>query len=174
MDSIGFNQQLLNFVWYFIGFGFSLFAGLQIGHTQYLQRANYKEGILPNWSPTSVGLVERALYTASILAGFPAFIGVWLALKIVSHWDIFKSDYGQSEEKKTIIDTGNARLIFNTYLIGTGISIAYGGAGALIIRFLINHNYWAAIALGVSLVLMHQALDLYIWLKTKKNFPKRN
>jgi len=64
-----------------------------------------------------MGMVERGMYTAALLCGFPQWIAVWLAFKVAVHW-------------KTIEGKDSARE--NLYLIGSSLSVAFGILGAWI------------------------------------------
>lgn len=72
----------------------------------------------PSDEPTTPGLVgalERAYYVYALYLGLPAAIPVWLALKAVGRWQ------------------AGERAHFNTFLIGTAISLLFGLIGAGIV-----------------------------------------
>jgi len=77
-----------------------------------------KKGI-PGKSPGSltwlVGIVERLMYTTVFIVNQPAFVAVWLALKVASQWKRW-------EDKE--------RPTYDVFLIGNALSliIAYLGA----------------------------------------------
>ena len=87
----------------------------------YLKR---KSGAEKDPAPLStiLGAVERALYTATIIAGQPAFVAVWLGLKVAVHWRGWTSTDGKSKTRGT----------YNAFLIGNGMNVAFGYAGACI------------------------------------------
>lgn len=62
-----------------------------------------------------MGIVERFLYTTVFIVNQPAFVAIWLALKVVPQWRIWK---------------GKERGTYNAFLIGNALSliIAYLGA----------------------------------------------
>lgn len=64
-----------------------------------------------------LGICERASYTAAILMGAPAWISVWLAIKVAAQWSRWN---------------GEERATFNIFLIGNLISIFFGVLGAWI------------------------------------------
>lgn len=66
----------------------------------------------------SVGMLERFLYTMALLAGQPLWFGVWLALKGLHRWSSFESHEPS----------------YNIFLIGNGLSVAFGVLGAWIAK----------------------------------------
>ena len=66
-----------------------------------------------------LGILERILYTFSILMGFPQWIAVWLTLKTASRWPGWKED----KHRK-----------YNIFLIGNAVSILFAVIGAYICR----------------------------------------
>ena len=160
------NYELLNLICYSVGFAYSIFAGLLIGRTQKPLYIGFENLKVRGWEPKVTGLVERGLYTASILAGFPQFIGFWLAVKTISHWDIFKSD-SNALAKGDLAPVGNGRSNFNNYFINTGLSLAYGIAGAFIASNLIYCRFLSATTLAIGVIVLHLILNWYIGVKTK-------
>lgn len=73
--------------------------------------------------PGLVGLVERALYVTALLLGMPAFVLVWLALKLVADWRI-ERHWGESPQ-----------LVHGVFFVGSGVSLLYAVAGWLVTRF---------------------------------------
>lgn len=76
--------------------------------------------------PVMLGVIERAIYTASWQAGQPEFIAVWLTLKVAGQW----SRWSDGEDIDGTKVPG--RAVFNVFLIGNAVSIAYGAMGGLI------------------------------------------
>ncbi len=66
------------------------------------------------------GVVERAVYTTSIVLGRPEGIAVWLAFKAVIRWK-------PSEKPDTRHVPGSA-----IYMIGTALNVGFGIVGGLI------------------------------------------
>lgn len=64
-----------------------------------------------------LGIIERGLYTTSIIMGVPAWIPAWLALKVAARWQRWQ---------------GEERVTYNVFLIGNGLSVAFGVIGAWI------------------------------------------
>ena len=77
-----------------------------------------KKGI-PGKSPgiltLPMGNVERFMYTTVFIIDQPAFVAVWLALKVASQWKRWE---------------GEERATYNVFLIGSGISIIMAYLGA--------------------------------------------
>ena len=154
------SHELLILLWYAVGFSYSLFAGLIIWYThKYLYYKFHKVESI-GWRSSYTGLIERGLYTGALLADYPAFVGIWLTLKSVSHWERFKAD--------AKLGNGEATAKFNGYFVDTGLSIAYGFAGNFITRNLIGCQYKPAIALAVGLVVVHLILNRFIKSKAMK------
>ena len=99
--------------------------------------------------PAMVGVLERTLYTTSMLLKQPQFIGLWLALKVAGGWKGW-SEPVKTPDGKIVL---NGRDLFSVFLIGSGFSIAYGITGALIIQWLDKDNIVAAITVPAALVL---------------------
>jgi hypothetical protein len=91
----------------------------------------------------AVGLVERALYTAAWHLGVREFIAVWLALKVAGRW------HGWSEDRP---GQPGGRTGSDLFLIGSGLSLAFGVAGALVAEWLARDAWVEALLLVVALV----------------------
>ena len=65
------------------------------------------------------GIMERALYTSTIVFGRPEGIAVWLAFKAVMRWKIHE-------------DKGARIPGSNIYMIGTALNVAFGVLGGFI------------------------------------------
>jgi len=74
-----------------------------------------------------VGVVERILFTSSVLIGAQAFIPLWIAIKVAPHWDRWK---------------GDERVIYNVFLLGNALSVIFGIIGAWIALGLPNNPLW--------------------------------
>jgi hypothetical protein len=150
------NPDLLNFAWYAVGFGYSLLFGLLIGRTHdYIYLKFHKEKSI-GWRSSITGIVERGLYTGAMLGGHLEFVGVWLVLKSVAHWDRFKADFIKVQGIR------DATAKFNGYFVCTGMSIAYGLTGAYVTKLLIDCHYIPASLAGFALVVAHIILNIYI------------
>jgi hypothetical protein len=88
--------------------------------------------------PQLIGLLERALYVASLQLGEPEFIGVWLALKVAGQWKRWEEADG--------------RIFYNIFLIGSGLSIAYAIVGFQLITFVVSERW--SFAFGIPLALL--------------------
>jgi hypothetical protein len=64
-----------------------------------------------------LGICERISYTGALLLGFPAWIGVWIAIKVAAQWQRWQ---------------GAERVTYNVFLIGNLLSIFFGFLGAWI------------------------------------------
>lgn len=118
---------------YLIGFAFSLLVGRwatqRVLATIPTETAHYSAELL--------GLVEATIYTTAWLLGREVFIPVWLGLKVSGNW---RAPLRQ------------VRPIFNRWLIGTGMSLAYGIVGAEFIKHAKPGEWWMAVGLPILLV----------------------
>lgn len=94
---------------------------------------------------TVQGYVERFLYTASYYSNHPSFIGFWPVLKVASQWKTWSEKPG-----------------YNIFLIGTGISIIYGVAGAKLIVWLGNQQWDKSILVALILIISSPILRCWI------------
>ena len=69
-----------------------------------------------------LGMVDRALFMASLLSEHPQFIGIWLGLKFAGHWRQYKPNK----------ISGWGRV--NIFLIGNGLSLLFAFIGACILK----------------------------------------
>lgn len=122
--------------------------------------------------PRMVGLIERFLYTASWQTGYPGFIGVWLVLKAAGGWKYWTEDRPIDDNEDQPIGDENKKKIpgrsnYNIFLIGTGVSVAYGILGALIIEWSKEGLFLQAILVPIVLISGTIALRFVI-AKTRK------
>jgi hypothetical protein len=104
--------------------------------------------------PQLIGVTERALYVASIQAGFAEFIGVWLALKVAGKW----KRWGEGIEVAG--DHVAGRIFYNIFLIGSGFSIGYSAVGALMVEYFIEGRTFDLLIAPVALL----AFTCLFWL----------
>jgi hypothetical protein len=161
------KQELINLACYAVGFGYSLIAGLLIWYTHGDLYEKFHKDKSTGWRSSFTGLVERGLYTGAMLAGHLEFVGVWLVLKSVSHWERFKSD-SMSDER--IVE---ATAKFNGFFICTGLSIAYGLTGGYVTKLLIGFQYVSAFVVMIALVGTHLLLNWRIKCKAKDEINKK-
>lgn len=74
-----------------------------------------------------IGIVERALFTSSVLMGSAAFIPLWIAIKVAPQWERWK---------------GDERVMYNVFLLGNALSVIFGLVGAWIAWGLPNNPLW--------------------------------
>lgn len=90
--------------------------------------------------PRIVGWIERFLYTTALLSAYPSFIGVWLTFKVVGRWERAKKQFEVLYEKNSedIMSRNKmkAHAIYNVFIIGNGLSIAYAVMGYKIIDWM--------------------------------------
>jgi hypothetical protein len=78
-----------------------------------------KKGILgkePGILTLPMGILERFMYTTVFIVNQPAFVAVWLALKVASQWKRWEDN--------------KQRGTYNVFLIGSAISLIIAFLGA--------------------------------------------
>ena len=113
------------------------------------------------WMPRGVGFVERTLYTAAPILGRPEFVAVWLAMKVAGQWKVWEEEGVQGKV--------SGRAVYNTFLVGNAVSIAYGVTGGLLVAWVRKGDLTAV--LGVPLALMLSNL-LLLWLVRRYQVAK--
>jgi hypothetical protein len=143
---------------YATAYAYSLFVGQLVGLvTNHLYKIAdpQEKGLYPHtWQAPVIGIVERALYLSSLLAGHGEFVGLWVALKI-----------GVQYKRWTELDLG--RTLFMNNLIGNALSVLYAGTGFGIIVWMKSNLVGYAIGVPIALVLGTLSLRLWLWLRVK-------
>ena len=122
------------------------------------------------WLPIIVGLVERALYVGFLCLGAPAFVGVWLVLKVANKWYAWKDDL--KEGGRTL----KGSSIFNIFVIGNGLSIGYAMVGFhLISEVGENVDAWRRVVCSSigALAILVTTVCLWLIAKCHQEKPKR-
>ena len=148
-----------------IGYSFSVFLGHVF--TQGIVDAAYRR--LPNAVTIRgevlfvrvLGLLERALYTASWQFGKPEFVGVWLVLKVAGQW---KAWHEPTEEGGSTI---HPRELFAIFLIGNGLSLLYATTGAKLIEWIAKCDWLPAISVPMVIILSSGM----VWYWTARRSP---
>ena len=159
--------MILSSEWKMVIYGIVYFYGIFIGHyfingtikflwdekPQDTSNPKYKE---PYYIVQSsiLGMVERSLYILTLnFIGYP-FIVLWITLKTVSNWDVWKTEYG--------------RGFFNIFLIGNGLSLLFSFCSYLVIK-VINFYYRVQcipiIAYVLLPILTTIILQIYLYIK---------
>ncbi len=110
------------------------------------------------WHPAFLGLLERAMYTASIGLGQASFIPLWLGLKVLPQWKRW------GDEIKVGTRKIEGRAVFNVFLIGNALSVIFAGVGAESVKWLSNAQFlktilvYAVVVMGTiaSTVISHR------------------
>jgi hypothetical protein len=84
----------------------------------YLERKNVKGKGKGKAFTMPLGVVERLLYVAAIIAGEGSWVGVWLGAKVAVSW----RRWSEAD-----------RAIYNVFLIGNALSILFAVLGAWIV-----------------------------------------
>ena len=152
-DAVAFS----NWWTYVVGFGFSVFAPLLVRMRNIQDHLFFYLGGTKadqeSELPQLVGILKRLIYTAAMLATAPEVIAAWLVLKVAGSWKGWAEVYETQDGKKI-----NGRLLFQTFLIGTVHSLAYGIVGAKIIQWLIGGHPTTSFAIAALLVCASFAL----------------
>ena len=101
-------------------------------------------GFRVGWHARFLGVLERALYTATYHAGHTSFIAIWLGLKAISQWKLWYE--GTENEKNGTKVEG--RSIFNIFLIGNALSVCFGLLGERIMTWVACGDISKAVFLG--------------------------
>ncbi len=153
------NWELL---YYAFGYLFSIVAG-HVFVLQFSKKAWTALGEIPKnevdmpyrWTSSMAGMVDRIIFTSSLLFHAKEFIAIWLAFKIAVQWKRW-------DDKK---DLGKARASFHIFLIGTGLSLMYGVVGGLLVKWLNHADYMPAIVFPLILI----AFNLFVICVAKRN-----
>jgi hypothetical protein len=114
------------------------------------------------WTSQLVGILERIIITTSIIFGVGEVLVLWYAVKITSIFNIWND-----EKKKG--KYGRSRATFYIYLLGTSLSLIYGGLGAQIFFWLKGGELLYPLLSTLVLLVMSQILVIFISKKEKKN-----
>ena len=135
-----------------IAFGYSLLVGQLLIRPlfaiAYGQLGGATQTPSLRWQPAAVGYVERMLYTASWIAGRPELAAVWLALKVAGQWGRWQADRDLGHTQVT------GRSVYNQFLLGSGLSLAYGVAGGMVFVYLANGDNADAVIAALAPVLL--------------------
>lgn len=148
---VGFGGKIIRIAW---GYIFAVIAG-HFAISKYIDRLWFLIGWQtsnPDERPAHylaylLGIIERSLYFAALLANKPEFVGIWLALKVAGQWN----RWGEKAKIGTVELEG--RVFYNIFLIGSGLSIAYAFVGANIFMSMGKHEdkgyigSWFAVAI---------------------------
>ena len=156
------SDTLMNIFYYALGYFYSIFVGhwliLNFSRNAWDalgEMSENKKDMPYRWTSSLSGILDRVIYTSSLLIPAKEFIAVWLAIKVAVQWKRW-------DDNK---DLGKARASFHIFVIGTGLSLLYGVVGALLVNWLSSKEYLPAIAVPVLLV----ALSLYFIKVAKTN-----
>jgi hypothetical protein len=147
-----------------IGYLFSIVGGFifirLFNHTawEYLTLLETEKPIDKNnklqlWTAAQVGIVERLIYTSSILFIGIEIVAIWFGIKALSQW------------KRWETDSIRSRATFNNFLVGSGLSLLYGVLGGYIIFWLDTKDYMYVIGSMLGLILIN--LILWGWASSK-------
>ena len=115
-----------------------------------------KDVVRPHaWQPAIVGFLERGLYVGALHSGANEFIGIWLILKVAGNWKRW------SEDKSYADHFIAGRNIYNTFLIGNALSIAYSAVGYQMPTWIMSETWWP-LSIVVPLTLMFGSMLLFV------------
>lgn len=145
------SDILLSILYYALGYFYSIFVGhwliLNFSRKAWIALGEMPKGEkdMPyRWTSSLAGILDRVIYTSSLLMPAKEFIAVWLAVKVAVQWRRWDNNK----------DLGKARASFHIFVIGTGLSLLYGAVGALIVKWLSHKEYLPAIAVPILLVIL--------------------
>lgn len=162
---------------YIVGYLYSLLIGTWLIYylADFTGKAigEFKEGEYYRWTASMVGVTERLLYTSAILFDRLEFIGIWFLLKVASQWRRWgekeirsKTENANSNDEKGAY---RERANFNSFLVNTGMSLAYGILGGEIIIWLKNDDVITSIAFGLGLMLLNAIFIEIAYIKYRQN-----
>jgi hypothetical protein len=127
-----------------------------------LEKSKKKDDRPQLWAAQQVGIIERFLYTSSILFAGSELIAVWVGIKALSQW------------KRWDGETHAGRANFNLYLVGSGLSLLYGILGAQIAIWLNDSEYLLAFLSVVGLVVLNVTFIAWIDKEIKQKKADRS
>ncbi len=133
------------------------------------KRTHIDPALQPNfWQTATIGILERALYLASLQMDRPEFVAVWLGIKTVAQ--------SKSWTEKSPVP---GRAVYNNFLVGNGLSLLYATIGVGIIRWTVGptwiRNNTLAIIAASSPILFSIPLGIILYIvlrRTKRAIPK--
>jgi hypothetical protein len=114
--------------------------------------------------PAILGVLERLLYIAALLAGFAEFIGVWLVLKVAGGWE------GWSKGREKVL----GRHLFNASMVSSALSLLWAVVGTAMILWLQGGRADLAIASGAAVLTATYLFWLALWLwRRRRSIPNK-
>ncbi|MFZ5819877.1 MAG: hypothetical protein ACOYYJ_08240 [Chloroflexota bacterium] len=160
---------------YAIGYLYSLLIGTWLIYylADYTGKAigEFKDGEYYRWTASIVGITERLLYTSAILLDKPEFIGIWFLLKVASRWRRWGENDAKSKTNGDEKSVYRERANFNSYLINTGLSLAYGILGGEITIWMNkdSKDILTPFAFGLGLILLNAIFIEIAYYKYKQS-----
>jgi hypothetical protein len=134
-----------------VGGLYAAFVGYAVSFTMFeLRGRRVRKG--DRWSTAELGFVERIVYTGAAVIGAWEVIAGWLVLKVGSGWRSWQKDAGT----------------FNRFATGTGLNVAFGVAGGLMVKPLESGDLVNAATMGAIPLLMCLWVSVYArspWLR---------
>jgi hypothetical protein len=131
------------------GYIYSLFVGqLFVGwfmHRVYRLMGGPGTHKAVRWQPAAVGYLERALYTTAWLYGVPEFIGLWFLVRAAGQWGRWQRGFKDATGREF-----SGRAVYNTFLLGAGLSLAFGVGGAVLAQGAAD-SLWVIVTLAAVL-----------------------
>lgn len=140
-----------------IGYAYSVFIGHFLlswfSRTARLpgESLDDQEDITQPWTKDLVGMIDRVIYTSSILFDAKEFIVVWLAFSIAAQWKKWETARNKTD------------ATFNLFVIGTGLSLIHGVLGGLIANWLKSVNPVPAITATLGAIILNVILNQYAY-----------
>jgi hypothetical protein len=143
-----------------IGLCYAIFVGgffikLAIRRMYYLVDPKDERQSLTKWQPPLVGVIERALYIVSLMAGYAGFIGLWVGLKVGIPYLRWSEGAGKPEI---------SRALFINSLYGNALSILYAVVGFQSIIWFDKAEYERMWFATVVLIVFNMLIWLYLFL----------
>lgn len=165
---------------YVIGYLYSLLIGTWLTYylAEYTGKAigEFQDGEYYRWTASIVGVTERLLYTSAILLDKLEFIGIWFLLKVASQWRRWGEKDTKSKNNDDEKGVYRERANFNSYLINTGLSLAYGVLGGEITIWLKknSNDIFTPIAFGLGLMSLNAIFIGIAYFKYKQTISDKD
>lgn len=118
-----------------VGAAYALVVGMAVGFVIAKLRAKRRRR---RWYSASASVVERSIYFVAVATGQYVLAAGWIALKAAGSWNTWSKKAG----------------VFNRFMLGTGLSLLYGGAGGWLPTSLMRWDWREAVVVALAPVVV--------------------
>lgn len=83
-----------------------------------------------------LGSIERGLYIAALQLHHAEFIGLWLGIRTAGSWTSWRNGVRKDEDLEGATKDVSGRQVFNIFLMGSALNIAFAVLGERLIHWL--------------------------------------